>query len=222
MRLEQALGIDDSHVNYKNSTGKPLHFECIGAVEALQQQARRHGFDLQIASAFRSFDKQLAIWNAKARGDTVLVDDADNPVDIIQCEPFDIIRYICRWSAIPGASRHHWGCDFDVYDAIALGDKSLQLTDEECNKQFSEFYQWLDDYLSTSECFYRPYIIDTGGIGREQWHISYRPVAKRYESLMTMSALKTHLEHYEIALKPTILENIEWLYQRYVLNLPHE
>ncbi len=22
---------------------------------------------------------------------------------------------ILRWSALPGASRHHWGCDFDVF-----------------------------------------------------------------------------------------------------------
>ena len=27
---------------------------------------------------------------------------------------------ILLWSALPGASRHHWGTDFDVFDRAAV------------------------------------------------------------------------------------------------------
>ena len=27
---------------------------------------------------------------------------------------------ILEWSALPGASRHHWGSEFDVFDLAAL------------------------------------------------------------------------------------------------------
>jgi len=32
------------------------------------------------------------------------------------------VRAILHWSALPGASRHHWGTEIDVIDRAALAD----------------------------------------------------------------------------------------------------
>ena len=224
INLEQALGIDDSHISFDNELNTPVHSSCIDAIKELQQQSRNNGFDLRIASGFRSFDRQLAIWNAKATGAKAIYDDNNSIVDISRCSEIQLIQSICRWSAIPGASSHHWGSDFDIYDAVSLDDNALQLTDNECLTCFSEFYQWLDSHLhSISGCMFdRPYTEDTGGIGRELWHLSYKPIAEQYRPLVTCDALKVQLEQTDIAVKQSIIDSIEWLYRRYVLNLPHE
>ena len=45
-----------------------VHREVLPALLALQGAAAREGFALEVGSGFRSFGRQLLIWNAKARG----------------------------------------------------------------------------------------------------------------------------------------------------------
>ena len=78
------------------------------------------GFDLRVASGFRSFDRQLAIWNGKAAGSRPIHDDVGLPIDRGALGEDELIAAILRFSALPGASRHHWGSDMDVYDAAAV------------------------------------------------------------------------------------------------------
>ena len=51
------------------------------------------------------------------------------------------------WSALPGASRHHWGTDFDVYDKAKIEStgKKLELIPEEYedNGPCALLSQWL-------------------------------------------------------------------------------
>ena len=80
---------------------------------------RPAGFNLQVASSWRSFERQLAIWNGKWRGAPLL--DADNqPLDALQLGDMERLHAIPRWSALPGTSRHHWGTDLDIYDPDCL------------------------------------------------------------------------------------------------------
>ena len=43
-----------------------IHRQIIEPLLDLQQAASKAGFDLKICSAFRSFERQLIIWNGKA------------------------------------------------------------------------------------------------------------------------------------------------------------
>ena len=56
------------------------------------------------------------------------------------------VRY-CDFSALPGASRHHWGTDIDVYDANAVSsDYVVQLSLKEVGSGgvFDSLHKWLD------------------------------------------------------------------------------
>ncbi|MEM8266302.1 D-alanyl-D-alanine carboxypeptidase family protein, partial [Morganella morganii] len=48
--------------------------QAVNAFLAMQQAAREAGFDLQPASTFRDFDRQLAIWNGKFCGQRPVLD----------------------------------------------------------------------------------------------------------------------------------------------------
>src|ERR1041385_5094223 len=99
--------------------GARVHRDAVHAFENLRDAASREGFDLAIHSGFRSFERQLSIWNRKATGQLAVLDSQAQPLDITRLTPRDLVFSILRWSALPGASRHHWGTDLDVYDAAA-------------------------------------------------------------------------------------------------------
>ncbi len=58
---------------------------------------------------------------------------------------------ILRWSALPGGSRHHWGCDFDVYARNLLPPGTqLQLEPWEYLEGHQlAFYQWVEANLDS-------------------------------------------------------------------------
>lgn len=167
------------------------------ALDKLAKRAKEAGFELAVVSSFRDFEKQKKIWNAKANGKRVLLDDQGTPLKYEDLSPEQIVEAIMRWSAFPGASRHHWGTDLDVYDIKAVGmDYEVQLTPHEVSGVFLPFYAWLDELIAKddAEGFFRPYDIDRGGIAPEAWHLSYRPVAKNYEKLYTNEFFVNHLQ----------------------------
>lgn len=101
---------------------------AVAAFLAMQQAARSAGFDLQPASTFRDFDRQLAIWNGKFCGERPVLDKDSKPIDVATLSVAERCEAILRWSALPGASRHHWGSDLDVYDPSLLPEgQKLQL-----------------------------------------------------------------------------------------------
>lgn len=78
---------------------------------------------------------------------------------------------ILRWSALPGASRHHWDTDLDIFDPDLLPPGAqLQLTPEEYlpGGCFASLTRWLDRHLGEYG-FYRPYARDRGGVAVEAW-----------------------------------------------------
>ena len=52
-----------------------LHTDVFGPFSVLQSAAENEGFDLQVASGFRSYERQLLIWNEKATGKRPLLDN---------------------------------------------------------------------------------------------------------------------------------------------------
>ncbi len=143
-------GQTDEHLcspGQSESLGVRVHRDVVRPFLELQSEAREQGFDLQILSGFRSFDDQLSIWNRKATGQRAVLDSNAVPLDIAQLDPRELAFAILRWSALPGASRHHWGTDLDVYDAAAQPDGyEIELIPEEVNPggMFGPLHEWLD------------------------------------------------------------------------------
>lgn len=204
-----------------SSLGKPVHPEIVAPFLALQAQAVEAGFDLQIASGFRGFDRQLAIWNAKASGQRQLLDSAGQALEFARLSEPQLVDVILRWSALPGASRHHWGTDVDIYDAGAVpSDYIVQLTPQEVEGDgpFAAMHNWLDGQFCAGlgQGFFRPYDVDRGGIAPERWHLSYAPLSSLYQAGLQAPLLAEALDQADICLKPHILERVVDICQRYV------
>lgn len=218
----QALvGLDESQLVPSGFGAARVHRGIRPALHQLSQAARAQGFELHIASGYRSFERQCAIWNAKAQGAKPVLDDAGHPLDPLALTAVERIHAIMRWSALPGASRHHWGTDIDVYDGSRLAEgESVQLTQAETEGDgpFAAFHQWLSDYLAGDENpgFYRPYDRDRGGVAPEPWHLSFAPLANRYYRGMTVALLQETLESRDVALKRELLPLLPELVTRYV------
>ena len=218
----QLTGLDDSHlVNLPG--GHRLQMPAAEAFSALREDAAAAGFDLVIASSFRSFERQLAIWNGKARGERPVYDDNDELVILADLSPGDRLHAILRYSAIPGTSRHHWGTDLDVYDARAVPEGyRLQLSAAEVSAggPFDALHCWLDERMSaqTSHGFYRPYSEDRGGVAPERWHLSYAPLSREWERRMSAEALLAcwNASSDQLQLRDEIENTLPNILQRYV------
>jgi LAS superfamily LD-carboxypeptidase LdcB len=197
-----------------------IHAQVVEPFVALQAQAAKQGFDLQICSGFRSFERQLHIWNGKLSGLRPVVDKAGNPIVLEALSPWDQIQAVLRWSALPGASRHHWGTDFDVYDAAAMPEGyQIQLTPEEVEGAgiFAPMHDWLDrSFDGDSLGFYRPYGTDKGGVAPERWHLSYAPIADIYAREHSADVIAERLAGSELLLLDVVLENLDEIVRRFV------
>ncbi|AZG73586.1 M15 family metallopeptidase [Shewanella livingstonensis] len=187
------------------------------AFTQLQNAALVAGFDVQICSAYRPFDRQLSIWNAKASGQRPLLDSTSNPLEFAALTPQKLIDTILIWSALPGASRHHWGTDIDVYDANCINQKKLQLITAEYTNDgpCAPLHQWLGIHAPKFG-FYFPYQPHLSGVSPEPWHMSYFPVANQLLAQFSAVELAKVLSAAEISLKSPLLERLTELVNHYV------
>jgi LAS superfamily LD-carboxypeptidase LdcB len=168
------------------------HQRAVSAFTALSGRAATAGFDMRVASAFRSYDRQLDIVNAKWLGHRPVLNDEGLDLHRAAVSDADWLAAILRFSALPGTSRHHWGTDFDIWDRSAVTDDyapQLLASEYQSDGVFAEMNAWLDDQISAdnAEGFYKPYDVDRGGVAPEPWHISYRPVAEGYHRQLSLS-----------------------------------
>ena len=188
-----ALGLFADHL-VSLSDGLLVEPGTSRAFMALSRRAASEGFDLRPASAFRDYDRQARIVNDKWSGSRPVEDEAAVRLSRASLSDSAWLGAILRFSALPGTSRHHWGTDLDVWDAAAVEPNyalMLSPTEYGAGGTFSAMSQWLDELISAddAEGFYKPYAIDSGGIAPEAWHISYRPVASNYCSLVSPERL---------------------------------
>ncbi len=229
--IDQLTGQAETHLE-EIFPGCFLHREVTEAYGQLLDLAEQAGLDLRLASAFRSFDQQLAIWNAKASGTRPVLDDHGKAMVIADLPDIDKVWAILRWSALPGASRHHWGTDIDIWDASAVpeGYRLGLVPEEYCSGGvFQNLTQWLDQLIASGASdFYRPYDdranmpekldkAERRGVAPEPWHLSHRPVAEKFEQVITEDCLREVLENTDILLGQTILDNLDEIYQGFVL-----
>ncbi|WP_371185364.1 M15 family metallopeptidase [Thalassotalea maritima] len=217
-RQQQACGLCDDHIVYINQ-GIGIHRDMQAAFLQMQQDAALDDIDLQIASGFRDFTRQLHIFNGKLSGQRSVKDLDNNVVDIQQLMPEQALYAILLYSALPGGSRHHWGCDIDVFDANALNTNTLALEPWEYQQggPMHKLYQWLCKHANRYG-FYHPYQYYQGGVAAEPWHLSYQPLAKLYEDALDLDTLRQTISQADICEKQLILNNLAHIYQQYICN----
>ncbi|WP_048748857.1 M15 family metallopeptidase [Aggregatibacter segnis] len=200
----------------------PHHFlqaEAAKAFQGLQQSAVKNGFNLQPASSFRDFARQQLIWNGKFNGERKVHDDAGNALDLSRLDDWQKSQAILRWSALPGASRHHWGTEIDIFDPDLLPQgQSLQLEPWEYEKggYFFELSEFLIENLPHFD-FNLPFMQMPAEkkIGREPWHISYMPLAEKAKQLFSAEVLLQAWEKEEIGGKATLQQHFPQIFEQY-------
>ena len=196
-----------------------LQAKAMKAFQGLQQRAVKNGFNLQPASSFRDFARQQLIWNGKFNGERKVHDDVGNALDLSRLDDWQKSQAILRWSALPGASRHHWGTEIDIFDPDLLPQgQSLQLEPWEYEKggYFFELSEFLTENLPHFD-FSLPFMQMPAEkkIGREPWHISYMPLAEKAKQLFSAEVLLQAWEKEEIAGKATLQQHFPQIFEQY-------
>lgn len=216
--LDEIFGLTEKHLSLIEGTDLKIHTNSQQAFAKMQQAAALDGIDIRAASAYRSFERQLAIWNAKASGQRDCLDDKGNCIDLGQLTDLDAVKAIMRFSALPGSSRHHWGTDLDIYDAAAVAEGyelKLVASEYEPGGPFHKLNLWLELRLQDFG-FARPYACDQGGIAPEAWHISHIEQANSYSALCNPDELSGYLRGIDLLLKDAVLNNLQYLFERYI------
>lgn len=223
MNVDILLGKTIEHLVQLDGTKFLVHKQMAQDFLRLQRDAALDGFDLQLASAFRDYDRQLKIWNAKASGQRQLVDDQERPLEFSTLSNDEILSAILRWSAVPGCSRHHWGTDIDVFDGKTQRVEDVKLIPSETIESgpAARLHEWLDERMKSKNAygFFRPYATDRGGVAPERWHLSYYSLSRRYLEAYTSSIFKKNIEESDLLLKNELLARADDVYQRFLINI---
>lgn len=221
--VDQLLGLSENHIQWI-SDGVGLHCSVVSSWQKLCDAAAREGIELAVASSFRSFDRQCHIWNRKCSGELAVKDINNDVVNIDELAPIDAIKSILTFSALPGASRHHWGTDIDFYSPSLLKPaQSLQLEPWEYQQggPFASSTNWLTRHAHEYG-FYFPYDKYRGGIACEPWHLSYFPLANAFEKQLSDCDFSQEIEDKNIIFKETILDNIDDIMTQFTFNIGHQ
>lgn len=218
LSTKQLTGSVRSHVMELLEPRCTLHPDAGQAFLALRAEAAGAGIDLWPASSFRDFDRQLRIWNDKFQGRRPLLDAAGQPLDHTSLDDAQRVQAILIWSALPGASRHHWGTEVDVIDRLALpaGQQAKMVPAEyAAGGVFDKLNDWMAQHCARFG-FFHPYDIDRGGVQPEPWHLSFAPVSQPALSLLTEAVLRDVLACVELAGAQVVLSRLGELHRRYV------
>jgi len=221
---QQSIGLDASHlVEFDGHGGEPVkvHHQVVSPLTRLLSQAKSDGVEICILSAYRSFERQLTIWNDKWLGYRPVYSRHGRPLNIIQMSDMERYKAISLWSALPGLSRHHWGCDFDIFASKAIKEgHRVELTPAEFEEGgvCASLQQWLNNNLADFD-FFRPYKKYQQGVSTEPWHISYRPLTQAILQQFDYAAAKNYLQSSELKSSAFILQQFEHYCQHYFINL---
>ena len=195
-----------------------LHMHTVAPFMNLRRAAHAAGFDLTPVSGFRDFDRQLAIWNAKFRGERPLYDPVGAAIDGQGMSAAQRVEAILLWSALPGGSRHHWGTDVDVFDAAAVApDYRVQLSVGEFSPggPFAPLAGWLEMHAARFG-FFRPFRGVLSGVQPEPWHFSFAPVAEAARRALSPDVWREALVGSALEGKDEVLPRLEEFHARYV------
>ncbi|MDX9753593.1 MAG: M15 family metallopeptidase [bacterium] len=186
--------------------GFNLRKKAAEAYDAMRAAALKEGIDLYSVSSYRSFDRQMGIWNRKyieyrAEGDS----------------PDAAIQRIIEYSTLPGSSRHHWGTDLDISDQAKPepSDSPLIARHFEPGGIYEELYRWMLAHAHEYG-FFMPYTNDPErkGFAYEPWHWSYAPLSIPLLIQYKTVSLKTHVEQAGVEGKEHLTDSFLQYYKK--------
>jgi LAS superfamily LD-carboxypeptidase LdcB len=217
----ELTGRASTHVRNVQEPSCTVHDGAVQALLAMQAAARGAGIELGVVSSFRDFERQVAIWNAKFQGRRELLDRDSRPLAHASLDEPALIEAILTWSALPGASRHHWGTDVDVIDRAAVAaDYQVQLQPAEFRGTgpFGRLDAWLAANMSRFG-FFRPYVSARDGVQPEPWHLSFAPLAVPALDALTLEVLQAALSEAPLLGREAVRARLPEIYSRYVLDV---
>jgi LAS superfamily LD-carboxypeptidase LdcB len=147
-----------------------LRAEVGEAYMRMADSAQKCGVTLNVLSGFRSFDRQVRIWQRKWERYHSLPDSIR-------------VLKILQYSMLPGASRHHWGTEVDL---------NSMTNNYFLSAEGKQVYEWLAEH-AWSFGFYQPYKYHSDTdlrVNEERWHWSYFPLSSTY--LICWNELNIH------------------------------
>lgn len=217
MNAAELTGRARTHILQLADPACAVHAHAATPFLALQRAAATAGFQLEAVSAFRDFERQIAIWNGKFSGDRPLYDAEGRRLDALQLSGAERVAAILLWSALPGASRHHWGTDLDLVDAATAPGRGAQLVATEFapDGPFAPLSAWLEEHALRFG-FFRPYRGGLSGVRAEPWHYSFAPVAETARRALRPAVLAAALADAPLLGKTEVLLRLDELHARYV------
>ena len=165
----QLIGKGNPDIVGDSYTSK-MHKEAKAAFLKMKNAAQKEGIQIEVVSAYRSFQRQKEIFEGKYHRFTQQ-----------GLTPVAAIEKIIEYSTIPGTSRHHWGTDIDIIDGGVSPRPQSVLQPELFHGKgvFCKLKEWLTEYAN-SFGFYEVYTNNANrkGFKYEPWHFSYAPVSK--------------------------------------------
>lgn len=221
MNEAELTGQVRSHIADLTAPRCALHVHVVAPFLNLRRAALADGFDLVPISSFRDFSRQLTIWNAKFSGERPMTDAQGLALDASRLSPARRIDAILLWSALPGASRHHWGTDVDLIDGRATGPEYRpQLTPEEFapGGPYASLAGWLESNAARFG-FFRPFRGVLSGVRPEPWHFSFAPVAENARRRLSAAVLHRAISTAPLLGKEEILARLDELHAHYVAGI---
>jgi LAS superfamily LD-carboxypeptidase LdcB len=207
-----------THIAAVADPGCLLHAQVVSPFLNLRRAAMADGIDLVPHSSFRDFERQLNIWNGKFSGERPMYDATGVKLEVSALTPLERINAILLWSALPGASRHHWGTDMDLIDrnATAAGYQ-IQLTPQEfaAGGPFAQLADWLEIHAARFG-FFRPFQGVRSGVRPEPWHFSFAPIAEMARRALSPQVLQAAIAAAPLLGKELVLAHLGELHARYV------
>ena len=183
----------NSSINYLTGHKNPyrdlpnsMHPEAYNSFLQMKKCALENGVDISIVSGYRSFDRQLLIWNNKYKRFKKQFNS-----DI------KALENVTSYSAIPGTSRHHWGTEIDIIDANAKQPRKGLLNTINFGKDGN--YNKLNLWMKANAHQFGFHLVYTDdkcrtGFKFEPWHYSYSPISnnllKDYSKLNLVESVK--------------------------------
>jgi LAS superfamily LD-carboxypeptidase LdcB len=207
-----------SHIVDVSEPNCALHAHVAAPFLSLRRAALTEGFDVVPASSFRDFSRQLKIWNGKFSGEKPMVDASGHSIDVSELSPMQRVDAVLLWSALPGASRHHWGTDIDLIDRGATSlDYRARLAPEEFapGGPYAALAGWLDANAARFG-FFRPFRGVLSGVQPEPWHYSFAPVSENARRALSPAVLHKAIAAAPLLGKDEVLARLDALHARYV------
>jgi LAS superfamily LD-carboxypeptidase LdcB len=195
-----------------------LHKHVAAPFLSMRRAALADGINLVPHSSFRDFSRQLIIWNGKYNGERPVYGAAGQAIDVRALASRERVDAILLWSALPGASRHHWGTDVDLIDGGATAPSyRVRLTPDEfgAGGPYAALSEWLGANADRFG-FFRPFRGILSGVQPEPWHFSFAPLAETARRALSPAVLHEAIAAAPLAGKEEVLTRLDELHARFV------